>query len=203
MGEKNDMIRCKACGAEIAKGVKKCVHCGKDQRNFFMKHKILTGIVVIIIIAAMASMGGNDEPSSGGTKEVSNKEEKEQKEKTEFQVGEIISYKDFDLVFENQRQLKSITDSETYQVLDVTITSKKDDFSFFGDIQGVTEENEVVDDTVPFVEEDIGDMIATAWTKTLNDGQVAKGYVAFDREVDIIEIRSNSFTNDVITIKVD
>lgn len=58
----NDMTNCKACGKEIAKGAKTCVHCGKDQRNFFMKHKILTGILAIIILAGIGSaLGGNDD----------------------------------------------------------------------------------------------------------------------------------------------
>lgn len=39
----SNMKNCKACNGEIAKGVNKCVHCGKDQRNFFMRHKIVTG----------------------------------------------------------------------------------------------------------------------------------------------------------------
>ncbi|OCB00382.1 OB-fold protein [Clostridium beijerinckii] len=54
----SEMVKCKACGKEIAKGVKKCVHCGKDQRNFFMKHKILTAIVVIVILGGIAAAGG-------------------------------------------------------------------------------------------------------------------------------------------------
>ncbi|MDJ1630451.1 hypothetical protein QNN00_04875 [Bacillus velezensis] len=29
-----NLVSCKACGKEIAKGVKKCPNCGKDQRNF-------------------------------------------------------------------------------------------------------------------------------------------------------------------------
>lgn len=29
------LVSCKACEQEIAKGVKKCPNCGKDQRNFF------------------------------------------------------------------------------------------------------------------------------------------------------------------------
>jgi len=107
-------------------------------------------------------MGGDDKPSSGGdvsSKEVSSKEnvekgkEKEEK-KTEFKVDEVISYKDFDLTFTNQRNISGITDSE-YIVLDVTVVSKKDNFTFFGDIQGVTDDNEVVDDTIAFVSEDI------------------------------------------------
>lgn len=207
------MVNCKACGKEIAKGVKKCPHCGKDQRNFFMKHKIITGILVIVLLAGIGgAIGGNDEPSSSGTTEdteaikttrdTEKTKTKEKEEKTEFKVGEIISYKDFDLVFENQREITGIT-NDTYLTLDVTIISKKDNFSFFGDVQGVTDDNEVVDNTIAFVEEDLGDPIMTAWTKTLNKDQKASGYLAFDKKINKIEIRSNLFSNDVISVIVN
>ena len=201
------MVSCKACNKEIAKGVKKCPHCGKDQRNFFMKHKILTGILVVVLLAAIGSaIGGDDKPSSGGdisSKGNSKVEQNEKKEeKTEFSVDEVISYKDFDLTFTNQRNINGITNSK-YIVLDVTIVSKKDNFTFFGDIQGVTEDNEVVDDTIVFVSDNIGDPITTAWTKKLNKGQKVSGYVAFDKEISKIEIRSNLFSNDVITLILD
>ena len=200
------MVSCKACNKEIAKGVKKCPHCGKDQRNFFMKHKILTGILVVVLLAAIGSaIGGDDKPSSGGdisSKGNSKVEQNEKKEeKTEFSVDEVISYKDFDLTFTNQRNINSITNK--YIVLDVTIVSKKDNFTFFGDIQGVTEDNEVVDGTIAFVSDNIGDPIMTAWTKKLNKGQKVSGYVAFDKEISKIEIRSNLFSNDVITLILD
>ena len=63
------MTKCKACGADIAKGVKKCPHCGKDQRNFFMKHKIISALIVLIIIGCISSaLGGNKQSStSNGT----------------------------------------------------------------------------------------------------------------------------------------
>lgn len=206
------MVSCKACNKEIAKGVKKCPHCGKDQRNFFMKHKILTGILVVVLLAAIGSgIGGDDKPSSGGdisskgnskVEQNEKKEDEKKEEKTEFSVDEVISYKDFDLTFTNQRNINGITDSK-YIVLDVTIVSKKDNFTFSGDIQGVTEDNEVVDDTIAFVSDNIGDPIMTAWTKTLNKDQKASGYVAFDKEISKIEIRSNLFSNDVITLILD
>ena len=60
----NKMTTCKACGENIAKGVKKCVHCGKDQRSFFMRHKILSGILVLILLVAIGgAMGGGDGPN--------------------------------------------------------------------------------------------------------------------------------------------
>jgi hypothetical protein len=58
MEKKNmNLKNCKACNEPIAKGVKKCVHCGKDQRNFFMKHKIITGLSVIIVLGVIGSSG--------------------------------------------------------------------------------------------------------------------------------------------------
>ncbi|MDP4178145.1 MAG: zinc ribbon domain-containing protein [Bacillota bacterium] len=43
-------MKCKSCGQEILPGASYCQHCGKDQRSFFGKHKILTGVSVAVII---------------------------------------------------------------------------------------------------------------------------------------------------------
>lgn len=57
------LVNCKACGKEIAKGAK-CPACGKDQRNFFMKHKILTGIMAIVILGGIGSAMGGSNPAT-------------------------------------------------------------------------------------------------------------------------------------------
>lgn len=44
---------CKDCGTEISTGAKVCPKCGKDQRNFFGKHKLITFILVCGIIGAI------------------------------------------------------------------------------------------------------------------------------------------------------
>ena len=73
------MTNCKACGNEIAKGAKICPSCGKDQRNFFMKHKIISAIVILIVLGSIgAATGGSKSnttvsstkavPSSNSTK---------------------------------------------------------------------------------------------------------------------------------------
>lgn len=60
-----NLVECKACGKEIAKGVKKCPNCGKDQRNWFMRHKIMTFILAIIVLGIIGSMfGGGDETAT-------------------------------------------------------------------------------------------------------------------------------------------
>lgn len=62
------MVKCKACDKEIAKGVKKCVHCGKDQRSFFGQHKVLTFILAIFVLVGLGkAMGGNGGSTTGTT----------------------------------------------------------------------------------------------------------------------------------------
>src|SRR5699024_1646783 len=54
------MAKCKACGKDIAKGEKQCVHCGKDQRNYFMRHKDFTGVLVVFILIILGNVVGSD-----------------------------------------------------------------------------------------------------------------------------------------------
>ena len=49
---------CKECGAEVSsKGV--CPKCGKDQRNFFVKHKFITFLLVVIVLGVIVGASGN------------------------------------------------------------------------------------------------------------------------------------------------
>lgn len=80
------LVACKTCGKDIAKGVKKCVHCGKDQRNWFMRHKIMTvlgAIVVILIGSALGSEGEESSKAKGGS-------EVKVEKKAVFKVGDIV-----------------------------------------------------------------------------------------------------------------
>lgn len=92
------MTNCKACGEEIAKGVKKCPHCGKDQRNFFMKHKILSGLVIIILLVIIGSSTANKPTKVGttGSKPTSGTASDTSPAKTQtFSVGDIVKLDDY------------------------------------------------------------------------------------------------------------
>lgn len=57
------MAKCPKCKEEIADGANKCKHCNADLRNWFVRHKFLTGflvLIVLIIIISAASGGKSD-----------------------------------------------------------------------------------------------------------------------------------------------
>ena len=73
------MKKCKSCKAEIPSDAKKCSHCGTDQRGWFRRHLILTGLLVLFIIViagAIAGSGGSDKSTSQSTAQTTSAETK-------------------------------------------------------------------------------------------------------------------------------
>lgn len=84
------MKKCKSCQSEIDDKAKKCPKCQADQRNWFIKHKILTGILVIILIAVISSMGGNKQSTTSvSTTNSGNQATETNKEKQYVKVIEL------------------------------------------------------------------------------------------------------------------
>lgn len=65
-GGEKIMKKCKSCKADIDSKASKCSHCGTDQRSWFARHKIMTGILVIIVFFGfIAAVSGSK--NSGST----------------------------------------------------------------------------------------------------------------------------------------
>ena len=174
----------------------------KNQKKPFYKRWWFIVIVVILVIGLGSQLASpSKEIKSENSITEKESEDVVTEEKTEYNLGEIISTKDFDLIFDNARIVNDFSGKENL-VIDVTIQSKKDNYSFLGDIQGVTSDNEIIDTALLITNEDLGDPIGTVWTKKLNTGQKAKGYVGFDKNINKMELRSNMFQNDVLTINL-
>ena len=55
---------CKDCGSQISSKAKTCPKCGKEQQNFFMKHKIITLILILFIVGAIGLSLGNSKTNT-------------------------------------------------------------------------------------------------------------------------------------------
>ena|SRR2546422_8824164 len=59
--------KCKSCQSEIDSKAKKCPHCQSDQRNWFARHPILTGILALFAIGIITSAIGGASNSGKST----------------------------------------------------------------------------------------------------------------------------------------
>ncbi len=61
MTEQNEKTKkCPKCKESILSGATKCKHCGGDLRNYFVRHKVITGILVLIVLGIIGSALGED-----------------------------------------------------------------------------------------------------------------------------------------------
>jgi uncharacterized protein (UPF0212 family) len=59
--------KCPKCLEQIAVGAKNCKHCGADVRNWFMRHKLVSGGIGFILILSVADalVPGSDKDDAG------------------------------------------------------------------------------------------------------------------------------------------
>ena len=68
------MKKCKSCQKEIDSKAKKCPYCQADQRNWFVKHKIITAILTLVLIGAISSGAkGSNTATTSSNSNTSNK----------------------------------------------------------------------------------------------------------------------------------
>lgn len=73
--------KCKSCQKEIDQKATRCPHCRADQRGWFRRHPILTGLMVLIVVGVIgsaASSGGNSGQSGNTDSKTAQTQEKEQ-----------------------------------------------------------------------------------------------------------------------------
>lgn len=89
----NEKKICKYCKTEINKKAKKCPNCTKDLRNWFMRHKIISFILVLIFISAI-SRNPDDQMNKSLTTPTIGNTEQEQITKNTINTTPVTKPKD-------------------------------------------------------------------------------------------------------------
>jgi hypothetical protein len=61
------MKKCKYCQSDIADNAKKCSKCSGDQRNWFVRHKVLSVIIALVVLGLFSAAAGGNKSTNGKT----------------------------------------------------------------------------------------------------------------------------------------
>lgn len=118
--------KCKSCQSDIDSKAKKCPHCQADQRSWFGRHPILTGIIAIVVVFGVIGAAGGSKSgtqssgsSSANVETASNKQDNSQKV---YGLNEAVQ--DGDLAF-------TVTDVTTAKTLGNSFTQKNAQGTFY------------------------------------------------------------------------
>lgn len=139
------MKKCKSCQTDIDPKATKCPHCQADQRGWFKKHPILSGIlglvIFFIIIGTIGSNGSkNTTPTNGTTTTTTNNssptQSNDQPKDVTPKVGDVTKLGDREFTVNSVRRSKAMGYStpkagKEYVIVNVTIRNLgKDEVSY-------------------------------------------------------------------------
>ena len=131
------IVKCKTCGAEIAKSAKVCPKCGAKQKKHIVLGVILVIFGILLISAAIGGGSDDGEPKkvvdSTPVQSQDENNNSAEPEKTTFGVGEQVSLNDVvvtmnNVTESNGSQFNKPTDGNTFILCEFTIenNSEKD-----------------------------------------------------------------------------
>jgi hypothetical protein len=96
--------KCKECGTEISSKAKNCPQCGVDQRNFFMKHKIISGVLALVVLVIIGSIAGDDSKNATVSRNKNNNESNVLTAK----IGDVINTEDCETIILSAEERTSV-----------------------------------------------------------------------------------------------
>jgi len=134
------MKKCKACQKEIDDKAKKCPHCQTDQRGWFRRHLILTGIlglvIFLIVIGVIGSKQSSTTTTTTTTNNVGSAQSNDQPKDVTPKVGDVTKLGDREFTVNSGRRSQAFDYNtpkagKEYVIVNVTIRNLgKDEVSY-------------------------------------------------------------------------
>ena len=70
--------KCPKCQEEISKNAKKCKHCGSDLRNWFLRHKIISVVLIFFVLVIIGGSSGENNKQTNTNVQNNLKQEQEE-----------------------------------------------------------------------------------------------------------------------------
>lgn len=101
---KEQTKKCPKCGEEILMSAKICKHCKADLRNWFLKHRVITGVLILIVIGIISSVSGKDK----GENKVVSSDNKQKQEQVIYKVSDIIKAGNLEIMITSAQEKKQV-----------------------------------------------------------------------------------------------
>ncbi len=107
--------KCKSCKKEIDAKATKCPHCRADQRNWFRRHPILTGLLVLIVIGIIGSAsGGSKNGQTGNSNSQTSQKQEVQQEPTVVEATVLVGEFDKNKLSANEKYKDKLVQTTGY-----------------------------------------------------------------------------------------
>lgn len=99
------MKKCPKCKEEVADDATKCKHCNADLRNWFLRHKVWTGILALIVLGVVISAAGGNKGTTSNTNNASSNQPATTQTSKKFNIDDIYAKIETGM---NEDQVKTI-----------------------------------------------------------------------------------------------
>lgn len=108
------MKKCKSCQTDIDAKAKKCPHCQTDQRNWFVRHPILSVILGLIVFGIIGSAMGGSKTSTSSSRSSTAESTSETKQEVKVAgLNETVEDGDLSFTVTKVDQAKTLGNSFT------------------------------------------------------------------------------------------
>lgn len=179
------MKKCNSCQKEIDPKAKKCPYCQTDQRNWFLRHPILTALLVLIIIGFVGSLGKETKKvgetnSNTQTANTASNEESAPTTQT-YKLEELVDLKGKTMAvnavvpYTSGNQFLTPKSGNKFVTADITLKNNSKEPYMYNPLEFKLHDNQDYGYDIA-----VSDKNPTLNSGTLQPGQTTRGFITFE-----------------------